>query len=543
MGTSISCIPNRDPQAVDFDTQNIKSIRWADVKRIKREEELEKQTSVVVMANQQGIQEYVQEQTPVGKNDSTEMQSPNVTVGIQVAELEYSSQQQVPRNQVPIQVKPTRPKHIRTINRLNHKSTTVIARSRKFPEPTIMPDQLVQILAADDNQGPLMQKFRNTRVGSVPLMFSALPETVDFSTSDSTILSTEDFYSSKEEEVFNQKTLSFTKHNGHNEVEEDYFSMRMSCCAEDVDSDERSDEEELDLHCEFETSSAVTLDIDAISSDASSIYGTFDDTVLTDYKCYTYCLLDDDGLETKVHVKILKDLSQAELSKAGIVPEENPVLFGVDPCLKLQRVYDHGDDLWVVSEYNVDISLKDILDGVAYPELPKLAKFYITCELIKKFSILHEQGVYLKNFGSASILLTQDGRVCAQNFLESALQKLKHQLVTGPEYVGSLQWNPLSTERQRKRDIYRLGQMIGKLLIGNEFQQWMRNGNDIEAMLRRRNVPNPMVLIISRCLRCREEMIHMDEINSIASLYFRSDDFRSGRIELQQYLNFKIIVS
>lgn len=287
-----------------------------------------------------------------------------------------------------------------------------------------------------------------------------------------------------------------------------------------------------------EESSVLTRDIEANVSDSSSVYGPLGDSILTDYKCYKYCTLDDNGLETKVHVKILKDLSKAALQHVGIVPEDNPLLFGVDPCLKLQRVYDHGDDLYVVSGHDVDVTLKDILSGSGYPELPPLAIMYITAELIKKFTKLHEEGIHTNNFGSASVLLAKDGRVCVNDFLESALQKLKHQLLAGPEYKETLEWNPMTNDGERKKDIYRLGQVIGKLFVGNKFQYWLRRGEDIEMMLLAENFPKAILQIICRCLRSREEMVCMDEINSIASFSFRFNDVSSGRLELQQYLNF-----
>jgi len=277
--------------------------------------------------------------------------------------------------------------------------------------------------------------------------------------------------------------------------------------------------------------------------DTSSIYSAFEDNILTDYKSYKYCILDNDGMEMKVHVKILKDLSLGLLHKAGIIPEENPLLFGVDPSMKLQRIYDHGADLYVVSEHDVDITLKGILSVSGYPELPPLTKMYITAELIKKFTNLHEKGIYTGNFGSASVLLAKDGRVCLDDFLESALQKLKHQIIASPEYRGSLKWNQLATDGQRKKDIYRLGQVIGKLLVGSRFSQWLRSGEDIEMMLSAESVPKPILQIICRCLRSGDETVSMGEINSLACSYFRSCDLNSGQLQLQQYLNLNIVAA
>jgi len=236
-----------------------------------------------------------------------------------------------------------------------------------------------------------------------------------------------------------------------------------------------------------------------------------------------------------VDVKILKDLSQSLLSKHGISCSDQPVLFGLDPSLKLQRVYDHVEDLWVVSEH-IPTTLKDVLSDNQHPALPLIAKVFIASELIKKLAMLHERGVYMKNLGSGSILLSTDGRVCPTNFLESALQKLKHQLVTSPEYLDTLEWNPLASDRQRQKDVFRLGQLIGRLFVGNQIQQWIRNNEDIERMLMLERVPSPILQIVCRCLRSKQELVFMEEIQSYASFFLRDQkdyDLTAGRTAVQ----------
>jgi len=297
------------------------------------------------------------------------------------------------------------------------------------------------------------------------------------------------------------------------------------------DEDERATMTYPGLLDRFEGCSTVTYSECAALSE-SSLYEAFEDTILTDYKCYTILQLDSEGHERRVDVKILKDLSQSLLSKHGISPTEQPLLFGLDPSLKVQRVYDHVEDLWVVSEH-IPTTLKDVLGDAQYPPLPLISKVFVASELIKKLAMLHERGVYMKNLGSASILLTADGRVCPTNFLESALQKLKHQLVTSPEYLDTQEWNPLASDKQRQKDVFRLGQLIGRLFVGNQIQQWIRNNEDIEQMLMLERVPSPILQIICRCLRSKQELVFMEEIQSYAAFFLRCYDLTAGQAACQ----------
>jgi len=524
MGTSVSCIPNKNENVEVIDVEKARAIQWTYLKHNKRYGEFsEKNAPVSAKTKQQTVSnQTIQQQIPVLNEKVVVKPEKAQEVPIRsIRESNCRSQQQVPCAQVPTQVKQDKQQDVHFKLRQSHKLNTVTLRGRKFPQPTIMPEPLVKVLAVEDKA---QVKFRVNVTPGTPLMLSAVTECV--------------------EESKNECVMKFFDRKKERSINVDLTPPDESCHTADSNSDESSYGEEASLlDNEFEGSSVLTEDIDANVSDESSIYGVFEDNILTDYKCYKYCLLDDNGLETKVHVKILKDLSEALLREAGIVPENNPLLFGVDPCLKLQRVYDHGEDLYVVSEHDVDMTLKDILSGSGHPELPLLAKTYIAVELVKKFANLHEQGIYTKNFGSASVLMAKDGRICINDFLESALQKLKHQLVAGSEYSRNLQWNPLSTDGQRKKDIYRLGQVIGKLMVGSKFQHWLRNGEDIEMMLLAENVPRPILQIICRCLRSREETVCMDEINSFASFHFRSNDLCAGKLELQQYINFKLVVA
>jgi len=528
MGTSVSCIPDKKEDVEVFSKEKVQTIDWTNLKQYKRYDAVtEKNSSVSVETKQQTAdnQIHIQKQIPVMmEEDITKPEKLQVVTMRRVQESDPRCQQQVSCTQVPTQVEQEKPRNVHCQHQQNKKWSNVSGRGRKFPEPTTMPESLVKVLAGNDKAQVKFHVNVIPRKNGTQLMFPRVPE------------SFEEFKSKS-----NNKFFSALKQNAENR---DLASIDQRYHTDDLNNDERSyDEDASDLDYSFEGSSGMTVDIDANLSDASSIYGAFEDSILTDYKCYKYCLLDDNGLETKVHVKILKDLSLALLREAGIVPEDNLLLFGIDPCLKLQRVYDHGEDLYVVSEHDVDMTLKDILSGSGYPELPPFAKTYITSELINKFTNLHEQGIFVKNFGSASVLLAKDGRICVNGFLESALQKLKHQLVAGPEFSGILEWNPLSTDGQLKRDIYRLGQVIGKLMVGNKFQHWLRSGEDIEMMLLAENVPRPILQIICRCLRSREETVCMDEINSFATFHFRSNDLSAGRLELQQYLNFKVVVA
>jgi len=559
MGTTVSCMPNRKTDSKIFDTDNARSIKWTNLKQHKRYDGFgAKTTSVPTTTKQQtaGNQTNTQEQTPAMIEQK--FIKPKKLKVVTAGPLEESicrQQQEVPCAQMPTQEKQKIPQNLVSSYLQNRKLKVVSVRGRKFPQPTIMPESLVQIISTEDLSFVKLREKVTSRHSGAALMFSTVPENVDFTASESTSESLgKSSPIEKEGECvgcvnpslstmwgmhFKRDSAPFES-SDVNGRDVNLASEEQAC--QSSHSAQRYGGEASVLDYEFEVSSALTHDIDANASDASSIYSAFEDNILTDYKSYKYCLLDDDGMEMKVHVKILKDLSLDLLNKAGIIPEDNPLLFGVDPCMKLQRVYDHGEDLYVVSEHNVDTTLKGILSVSGYPEIPTLAKMYIADELIKKFTNLHEKGIYMGNFGSASVLLSKDGRVCVDDFLESALQKLKHQIIAGPEYRGTLEWNPLSTDGQRKKDIYRLGQVIGKLLVGSRFQHWLRSGEDIEMMLLAENVPTPILQIICRCLRSRGETVCMDEINSLASYYFRSNDLSSGRLELQQYLNFKIVV-
>jgi len=560
MGTTVSCMPDKKADTKIFDIDNARSIKWTNLKQHKRYDGFgEKTTSLEITMKQQtvGNQTNTQEQTPaVIEKKCIKPEKLNVLTTKPVGEWIRRQQQEVPCAQMPTQVKKKISQIVDFSYLQNRKLKVVPIRGRKFPEPTTMPEPLVQIISTEDKSLVKLREKVISRHSGAALMFSTVPENADFTASESTSESLVKSSPTEREEEFvrclnpslsTMRGMHFNRDSAPFESS-DVAGKDMNRASEEQacqspNTDERSyggEASVLDYECEG--SSALTHDIDANASDASSIYSAFEDNILTDYKSYKYCLLDDDGMEMKVHVKILKDLSLDLLNKAGIIPEDNPLLFGVDPCMKLQRVYDHGEDLYVVSEHNVDTTLKGILSVSGYPEIPTLAKMYIADELIKKFTNLHEKGIYMGNFGSASVLLSKDGRVCVDDFLESALQKLKHQIIAGPKYRGTLEWNPLSTDGQRKKDIYRLGQVIGKLLVGSRFQHWLRSGEDIEMMLLAENVPTPILQIICRCLRSRGETVCMDEINSLASYYFRSNDLSSGRLELQQYLNFKIVV-
>jgi len=557
MGTTASCLPDKKVNAEIFDTDNTRSIDWRNLKQQKRYDQMCEKTTSVRRTKQQIVvhQTNTQEQSPaMTENKIAKIEMLKMVTNGPVEKQIPRQQQEAPCAQKPTQVKQ---KNIQKVHfSYNRKLKAVPIRGRKFPEPTIMPEPLVQIISTEDKS---LVKFRDKvtpRHSGDTLMFSTVPEDVDFTASESTSTSESLDQSSPTEEEeefvrclnpslstmwgmhFKRESVPFEA----SQVDEGNANLALQEQAcQGSNTEERTYGGEL-LDYGFDGSSVLTHD-NVNVSDTSSVYSAFEDGILTDYKSYKYCLLDNDGMEMKVHVKILKDLSLDLLHKAGIIPEDNPLLFGVDPCMKLQRVYDHGEDLYVVSEHDVDTTLKGILSVSGYPELPPLAKMYITAELIKKFTNLHEKGIYMGNFGSASVLLAKDGRVCLDDFLESALQKLKHQIIAGPEYRGILEWNPLATDAQRKKDIYRLGQVIGKLLVGSRFQHWLRSGEDIEMMLLAENVPKPILQIICRCLRSREETVCMDEINSLACFYFRSSDLISGRSELQQYLNFKIVVA
>jgi len=524
MGNSVSCNPHQKADAEIIDKANTKSIQWSNSKQCKHYEESgENLTSGLVWEHQQVVnQDHLQEQIPALNKDHSgsieKLHVVSVNDGYDRHNRDNDgydrhTQQQVPDPEGPIQ---DQLKNLQQVYSVSLQNSNIAGSGIKFLQQSFVPKPVKPVLAV------------------VPEV-STILETADVSVSEAVSVFKKELLLSSDEELVLTQNPALSSMWGMQFARESDLSESSDVEEEATVGygDETSYEDVADYG--FEGSSVLTEDIDAIPSDSSSIYGAFEDTILTDYKCYKYCLLDDDGLETKVYVKILKGLSKALLRKNGIIPKENPVLFGVDPCLKLQRVYDHGEDLYVVSDA-VDLTLKDLLSE-GYPELPLLAKIYITSELIRKFTILHAQGIYMNNFGSRSVLLGKDGRVYVNNFLESALQKLKHQLIAGTEYAEHLKLNPLSTDRLRKKDIYRLGQVIGRALVGNKFQQWLRDGDNIEVMLRAQNVPEPILQIICRCLGSRQEAVFMDEINNIAS-YFSSNDLCSGRLELQQYLNF-----
>jgi len=558
MGTTASCLPDKKVTAEIFDTDNARSINWRNLKQHKRYDGLcGKSTSVTMTKHQTVVQKTTtQEQVPeMTENKIAKAEKLKIVTNRPVEKQILRQQQEAPCIQKPTQFKQKNLQKFHFSYPQNRKLKALPMRGRKFPEPTIMPEPLVQIISTEDKSLVKLRDKVTPRHSGDALMFSTVPEDVDFTASESTSTSESQDQSSPTEEEFvrclnpslstmwgmhfKRESVPFES----SQVDERNANLAsQEQPSQGSNSEEKTYGEEALLDYGFEGSSALTHD-NVNVSDTSFIYSAFEDGILTDYKSYKYCLLDNDGMEMNVHVKILKDLSLDLLHKAGIIPEDNPLLFGVDPCMKLQRVYDHGEDLYVVSEHDVDTTLKGILSVSGYPELPPLSKMYITAELIKKFTKLHEKGIYMGNFGSASVLLAKDGRVCLDDFLESALQKLKHQIIAGPEYRGILEWNPLATDGQRKKDIYRLGQVIGKLLVGSRFQHWLRSGEDIEMMLLAENVPKPILQIICRCLRSREETVCMDEINSLASFYFRSGDLNSGRLELQQYLNFKIVVA
>jgi len=547
MGATTSCIPSKITNKPILSTESVRTLKCMNPKQYARSDELGSKHSILFIRRRQQTtnQAHFQEIPSAKEEMLVKHEKVQLVTGRKAEEYCYQSQKQAPSPQVPAQVKP------------NVQLPDVASfGKRKFLQPAaLQKKQLVQTRAKEgDSIHKLCDRTRTRKLGP-QLIFQTLPEDGDVSTLESMTNDEYKFFVADEQKevVLCQNPalatiwgMQFKREFGHcgsSDVDEETHveehSPMQSCRTIDSNSERRSYRGQASmLDYQLEESSVLTGDIDANVSDSSSVYGPPVDNILTDYKCYKYCILDDNGLETKVHVKILKDLSLSALQLVGIVPEDNQLLFGVDPCLKLQRVYEHGDDLYVVSSYDVDVTLKDILSGSGYPVLPPLAIMYITTELIKKFTKLHEQGIYTNNFGSASVLLAKDGRVCVNDFLESALKKLKHQLVAGPEYRGTLEWDPLSTDGDRKKDIYRLGQVIGKLLVGNKFQYWVRGGEDIQMMLLAENVPKPIIRIICRCLRSREEMVCMDEINSIAFFYFRFNDLSSGRMELQQYLNF-----
>jgi len=555
MGATASCIPNKMADTTIFDLENVRTFKCTNVKQYKRNDEVGKKCAVLTQRRQQTANNQTRfQQSPIIKQQVVvKPEKPQLVIITKPAEdLNCRIQQQIHSTQVPTQVNLN--VHFSDVQK--YKSSAAGFGRRKSPQPTAMPEPLVQ--TSDSEESSLVEYHdgaSQTKKSEDALIFRTDPDAGNVTTSESTTDSEYKFFvSDKQEELFRCKNpalstiwgMQFMRECGPLESSDvdwgtdvELESPVQSYHTVDLNGNGRSCGGETSVfEYQQEPSSVLIRDVDANVSDASSVCEVSEENILTDYKCYKYCILDDNGLETKVHVKILKDLSEALLRQAGIVAEDNPLLFGVDPCLKLQRVYDSGKDLYVVSEHDVDMTLKDILSGSGYPELPPLAILYIATELIKKFKKLHEQGIYTNNFGSASVLLAKDGRVCVNDFLESALQKLKHQIVAGPEYRGNLKWNPLSTNGERKKDIYRLGQVIGKLVVGNKFQYWLRSGEDIEMMLLAENVPKPILQIICRCLRSRDEMVCMDEINSIASFYFRFNDLSSGRLELQQYLNF-----
>jgi len=559
MGATTSCIPNKITNKPIFTSESVRTFKCTNTKQYALSDELGGGNCAVLgrRSQQTTNQSHFQETSLVKEEVVVKHEEPQLVLERPAEELTYHSQKQAPSPQVQTQVKSN--VHMSNVQKCKWKAASF--GGEKISQPTRMPKQkLVQTPIPEDDSIILKLCDRETRTRKLgpELNFQTVPGAGNVTTSESTTNGEYKCFvaDNQKELVLSQNPplstiwgIQFKREFGlfgcsdiDDETDVQQQCPVQSCHTVDSNSERRSYAGEASVHeYQQEDSSVLTRDNEANVSDSSSVYGPLGDSILTDYKCYKYCILDDNGLETKVHVKILKDLSMAALQHVGIVPEDNPLLFGVDPCLKLQRVYEHGEDLYVVSKHDVDVTLKDILSGSGYPELPPLAIMYITTELIKKFTKLHEQGIYTNNFGSASVLLAKDGRVCVNDFLESALQKLKHQLLAGPDYRGTLEWNPLSNDGERKKDIYRLGQVIGKLLVGSKFQYWLRRGEDIEMMLLAENVPKPILQIICRCLRSREEMVCMDEIDSIASYYFRFNDLSSGRLELQQYLNFNAL--
>lgn len=269
--------------------------------------------------------------------------------------------------------------------------------------------------------------------------------------------------------------------------------------------------------------------------------------VLTDYKCYNYLL---SGEENRVEVKIYKDLSLEILQKVAISPTLQSQLFGIDPKLKIQRVYEHGPDLVVVSEH-VSLTLKDVLSDNSYANVSQMAKMYMTYELIKSVAELHENGITLKLLSSLSVWICRDGRVTLSGFLEQAMRRLKTQIVCASD-DDSMEANPLVLLKWRQRDVYRLGQLIARLFVSNNVLQWVKSRLDIptefdsypdvKAVLYQKNVPKSIIQIICRCLRTKREgpLVHasMNEILGYAHYGICNDfDLEAGRQDLARYLD------
>jgi len=539
MGTSVSCFPAPKLETFIHGKQHLgmgsckcASLHWVDKKEVGKS---------TYRTNHQQTGDSQQQTWDYGS-----LSKPEKLKEVLESNLfpKSQSQQQVPCSPVNIMDKWSRQLHPTQISR-----KTFQGRRRKFPEPTTMPKPLTQILAEEvkDNDSTFEFSARNApkSLNTERFLFSTpvkIEAKIDIAPSQTEKLCSSGGLSGViqtcqnpplsslwcmqfERQFFPWSVVSEeSSDEGFEKADADYADKRI------VDDD-------VSTLYEFKEASEYTIAISSADSDASSTYELTGNEILTDYKSYGYCSIDGNGFEEKVHVKILKDLSLALLLRAGIKPEENPALFGLDPSLNLQRVYDHGGDLWVISQHDVDITLKDFLGECR--EVPFCVKIYITSELIKKFKFLHGQGIFMNNFGSASIVLTRDGRICVSDFLESALQKLKSLLVVGKKQLGALNWNPLSTDRQRRKDVYRLGQVIGKLMVGKKFQLWVQNGSDIELMLRSETVPNPIVKVICRCLKSREETISINDISSIASAYFIRLDVSSGRSRLQECIGKK----
>jgi len=270
------------------------------------------------------------------------------------------------------------------------------------------------------------------------------------------------------------------------------------------------------------------------------------ENILTDYKCYNYLL---SGEENRVEVKIFKDLNQDILQKCAISPMLQPVLFGIDPKLQIQRVYEHGPDLVVVSEH-VALSLKDVLTDNSFPRVSQLARMYITYELIKSVAELHETGIAIKLLSSLSVLISRDGRVTTSGFLDHAMMRLKTQIICANDDEPQ-EMNPLVLLKWRQRDVYRLGQLIARLFVPNDVLQWVKDRldlptefdsyPDVKMVLHQKNVPKSVAQIICRCLRTKREgtLVHvgMNEILNYAHYGICKEfDMEAGRQDLVQYL-------
>jgi len=321
------------------------------------------------------------------------------------------------------------------------------------------------------------------------------------------------------------------------------YTMQFMSSYEGATSNTSTEQDFMDL----EVSVCETVGTsDPVESAESTQPVTNFENVLTDYKCYNYLL---SGEENRVEVKIYKDLSLDILQKVAISPTLQPTLFGIDPKLKIQRVYEHGPDLVVVSEH-VSLTLKDVLNDNSYTNVSQLAKMYITYELIKSVAELHENGVTMKLLSSLSVWVCRDGRITLSGFLEQAMRRLKTQIVCASD--DEMEANPLVLLKWRQRDVYRLGQLIARLFLSNNVVQWVKTRLDIptefdsypdvKAVLYQKNVPKSIIQIICRCLRTKREgpLVHasMNEILGYAHYGICNDfDLEAGRQDLSRYLD------